>query len=278
MIVQLTTEAIDYALALFLGGETDITKVSFHFDVFQPAWILLLAFLWLSFRQTIQNFNANPGRMIGLIHAVVTCLMGIPILCMLCSTSFQYGDMFESFIENAVSIKTTANVVCYTSVGYFLMDSFFLVRKAYLKHHVGAIIVFLICSYHHHTSLIHSVCVVTLFELGAVLVQLSRAYPNLIFRTFICIGYTATRLAIGWYYGFIYYTASAFWETSSLAVNLSYIPIAMCCIFLLGMNFNWCYLQWNALFRAYKNSKQSSDFYSFHQQIIGNTTPQRATC
>merc|ERR1711879_222382 len=178
------------------------------------------------------------------------------------------------FITNAISIKTTANIVCYSSVGYFLMDSFFLARKAYLKHHIGAIIVFLICAYHHHTSLIHSICVVTLFELGAVLVQLSRAFPNLGFRTLICIGYTSTRLALGWYYGFIYHTACAFWDTSSFAVNMSYIPITMCLIFLLGMNFQWCFLQWKALFQAFMTSQQTSDFYSFHQKIIGNTSQE----
>merc|ERR1711982_225963 len=95
----------------------------------------------------------------------------------------------------------TCNIMCYVSVGYFLMDSFW-VHKNYLKHHIGAIIAWVGAAYHHETSIIHGAVVIAIFETGAILVQCSRMFPKqILFRTFVCCGYAATRLTLTWYYG-----------------------------------------------------------------------------
>ena len=265
MLVLFSIEVVDYTTSLF----SDFQSTA-HFEEFQPAWIVLMAVLWLSIRQTIQTFPvvSNPGRVIGIIHAVVTCLLGIPIILVLGSSSFHYADMYQSLLDHWVSIRITANIVTYTSVGYFVADSFFLQGTSYLKHHIGAIVVFVSASYHHYSSGIHQVCVVTLFESGAILVQLSKSFPNLTFRSIICVGYTATRVALAYYYGFIIYTNYMLLPTMNLTVKLVYIPIYSGLFFLLAMNAKWCYLQWKSLIKAYRTSS-TSDFYSLHQKIIG---------
>lgn len=266
---QLSTELLNYAM------EFESLKASTLFqnmEQFNIAWVFVMAVLWLSLRQTLQTFSANPGRVIALLHALCICVCGLPVIFLLGSESFTFSSMYQNFLGNATSIKTTSNVVCYVSVGYFLMDSFFLVRKTYLRHHIGAMTIFLISAYHHHTSIIHGVCVVALFETGAILVQMSRAFPNIYFRTFVCIGYTLTRITLGWYYFFIFYTTMQFWDTISTIMQLSYLPMYAGLIYLLKMNFTWCGLQWKALFEAIKAPKDKrTDFYSYHQKIIGNT-------
>jgi hypothetical protein len=275
MIIQLATEIAEYVLVA-LSNSGSPSDLALRFEQFQPAWMLVMAILWLSLRQTLQNFTPNAGRVVCQIHAATTCLMGFPVMWLLCTPSCSYSDMLESFYTNRFAMQVTANVVCYASTGYFIMDSFFIARTSYLKHHLGAIAAYLLTAYHHESSLILSVCTMSLFEMGAILVQTSRVFPNLFCRTLICIGYTSTRIGLAWFYGFIYtlgatYLAVGDWKTYAVLYSLY-----TCLVFLLGMNFNWCFLQWRALIRAFV-SKQSPDFYSYHQKIIGNTATPTVT-
>jgi len=267
LIAQLSADLLEFADLAFARGNQFSLK---SFEIYQPAWILVMSIVWLSLKQTVANFSPNSGRIIGLVHAFSMVLIGFPVLFLLGSTSFNYSDMFTSFSTNYTSIQVTCNVMNYTSVGYFLMDSF-LVHKNYLKHHIGAIAVWMLAAYHHDTSLVHGAIVVALFETGAILVQCSRMYPKVFwFRSIVCIGYTSTRVALAWYYGFIYYTCYQYWSTCSLLVQIVYIPIFSSLLFLLALNAKWTMLQWKALYRVYKQNN-GMDFYSYHQKIIGNS-------
>jgi len=266
-MVQLATEIIEFVELAFARGDTFSLK---SFEEFQPAWIIVMAIIWLSLKQTIANFTPNSGRVIGLTHAFTSVLIGFPVLFLLASTSFNYIDMFDSFVANFGSITMTCNIMCYVSVGYFLMDSFW-VHKNYLKHHIGAIIAWVGAAYHHETSIIHGAVVIAIFETGAILVQCSRMFPKqILFRTFVCCGYTATRLTLTWYYGFIFFTCLQYWSTCSLFLQVSYLCIFASLLFLLALNAKWTYLQWKALYKVCRE-KNSLDFYSYHQKIIGNT-------
>jgi len=269
-MLQLTIEYIHSAVELaFLRNSNGLSLKSF--EEFQPAWILIMSICWISLKQTISTFNPNSGRIIGLIHAICMVLFGTPVLLLLGKESFSYEDMFKSFTDNYQSISITCNAMCYVSVGYFLMDSYFLKHKTYLKHHIGAIIAWLIASRHHETSLVHGAVVIALFEMGAVLVQLSRMFSKyLIFRCFVCMGYTATRLSLTWYYGFIFYTCYQFFSSCSTLLQFTYFPIFAALLFLLAINTKWTYLQWKALYKAFVTTQPQMDFFSYHQKIIGN--------
>lgn len=260
---QLTIEALDSAFA----QSTSLNGL----DVFQPGYILVFSAMWIIIKQSLHLFTTNSGRIVGLIHAISTVSFGFPVLLLLSSHSFAYSDMFISFNENHDEIATLCNFLCYISVGYFLMDSYFLVQRTYLKHHIGAIIVWLVAAFHHETSLVHGAVVIALFELGAILVQLSRVFPKIVsFRLFVCTGYTCTRLGLGWYYGFILYSCIQFWPACSVYVQLGYVPIFGSLLFLLVLNAKWTFLQWKA-FAKILVSEGGMDFYSYHQKIIGAT-------
>merc|ERR1711862_147553 len=263
---QLSVEILDFAELAFAKGNASFSLNTFA--VFQPAWILAMAIIWLSLKQTVANFTPNSGRVVGLIHAFSMVIIGIPVLLLLGKESFDYALMHESLIFNHSSIAITCNIMAYTSIGYFLMDSF-LVKKQYLQHHIGAMTAWLFAAYHHDTSLVHGAVVIALFETGAILVQCSRMFPKLLwFRTFVCCGYTATRLGLTWYYGFIFFTCYQFWSTMTLLVQLVYVPIFSALLFLLAINAKWTTLQWKALVKAFK--QEGMDFYTYHQKIIGN--------
>jgi len=250
----------------------------FTTERFQPMYVVVFAFLWVVLRQSLLIIDPkmNANRVIGILHAVSMVSMGVPVIRLLTSKSFNYYDMFDSFVTNRIPLTVTCNLMCYASVGYFLMDSYFLVRKAYLKHHIGAIMTWVAAAYHHETSLIHGVCVICLFECGAILVQLSRAFPeNLIWRTLVCMGYTFTRLSLAWYYGFIWVTTSINFPNDSLFVKLGYPIIWAGLLFLIVLNAKWTMMQWQALIKAYKK-RGDSDFFTYHQQIIGNGNPYAA--
>lgn len=203
------------------------------------------------------------------MHAMATVIIGFPVLCILCEKSFAYSDMHQAFYSNAKEITSICNFVAYTSIGYFLMDSYFLVQRTYLKHHIGAIVAWLATSFHHETSLVHGTAVIALFEVGAILVQFSRMFPKaLLFRLFVCSGYTASRVALTYYFGFIVYAAIQFWHEIPLFVQLGYVPILSSLAFLLVLNAKWTFLQWKA-FSKVVASNGGLDFYSYHQKIIG---------
>merc|ERR1711879_71098 len=153
-------------------------------------------------------------------------------------------------------------------------DSYFLIGKPYLKHHIGAICVWLAAAANYETSLMHGVVLVCLLETGAVLVQISRAMGKILaLRTLVCIGYTLTRIAVAWYWGFTLYTNYIFYLSSVNTfsiVNLCNIPIHVGLCFLITLNFKWCFTQWKSLARAFTNSGNKENFYEFHQKVIGN--------
>ena len=272
-MLQLTIELIDSAIEVaFIKRGVPLTQ----FEVFQPAWILVMSMIWVSLKQTISLFTPNSGRVIGLIHAISMVLTGVPVLFLLTQDAFGYHSMFDSLKTNYLQIAITCNVMCYTSVGYFLMDSYFLVHKAYLKHHVGAIVAWLIAANHHETSLVHGAVVIALFEIGAILVQLSRMFAKTLwFRFFVCLGYTGTRVSLTWYYGFIFYTCYQLFTSCSTFIQFSYIPVFAALLFLLALNAKWTMLQWRAFIKALSDSN-SLDFYTYHQQIIGNTSTTKS--
>ena len=265
-IFQLSADLLDLVELAFVRGNGISMK---SFEEFQPAWILVMSMVWLSLKQTIAQFHPNSGRVVGLIHAASCIVIGFPVLFLLADKSFSYADMFESFQANHAAILLTCNIMCYTSVGYFVMDSF-LIHRRYLKHHIGTILVWLLAAYHHDTSLVHGVVVVALFETGAILVQCSRMFPNVLwFRFLVCVGYTSTRLSLAWYYGFIFHTFIQFYATCSTVVQLTYYPIFASLLFLLAINAKWTCMQWKALYKSF--TVEGLDFYSYHQKIIGNT-------
>jgi len=278
---QLTVEVIDSLLELaVVRGELSLNL--FDFEKFQPLFLVIFALIWVAIRQTLAFVNPkwNTNRLIGITHAVLMVTMGFPVIRLLTSKSFDYMDMLESIKVHHAPLNITCNFMCYVSVGYFLMDSYFLVRKAYLKHHIGAITVWVMAAYHHETSLVHGVVIITLFETGAILVQLSRMYPNnLPFRTLICAGYTCTRLSIAWYYGFTWTTTMTFFWDASPFKQALYFLIWPGLIFLLVLNAKWTFMQWKALIKSYavrfgkKEKDDQEDFFTYHQRIIGNTTP-----
>lgn len=258
-MLQLTIDAIE---AVF-QNKTDL-------EVFQHGYIIVASLFWIVSKQIFGLFSSNSGRIVGLMHAISTVLIGIPVLLLLVEKSFSYEDMFDSFNTNYHEIRSLCNIVCYASIGYFLMDSYFLVKKTYLKHHIGAIVAWLVTANHHQTSVVHGTVAIALFELGAILVQLSRVFPNVIaFRFFICSGYTGTRLALTWYYGFILYSCIQFWSTISFVIQIGYVPIFTALLFLLVLNMKWTFLQWKAFVKVLR--ADGTDFYSYHQKIIGNS-------
>ena len=220
-------------------------------------------------KQLLHQFTPNSGRIVGILHAVTAVTVGIPVLFVLGSDSFSYADMFESFLSNHNSIIAVCNFVCYASIGYFLMDSYFLIQSPYLKHHIGAIIAWLFTAFHHETSIVHGTVAIAIFELGAILVQFSRLFPKaLLCRLFVCMGYTCTRIALAYYYGFIIYTCVLFWDSCPLYVQVGYGPILGSLLFLQVLNANWTFLQWKAFAKVLK-SETGMDFYSYHQKILG---------
>ena len=266
---QLSADLMSFVeVALARGNGAQLSLKSF--EEFQPAWILVMSILWVSIKQTLSNFTPNSGRMVGIIHAFCSVLLGFPILFLLASSSFSYSDMFDSFLDNFSAIIVTCNVMCYMSVGYFVMDSF-MIHRSYLKHHIGAILAWILAAYHHETSLIHGAVVIAIFETGALLVQSSRMFPKVLwFRFLVCVGYTSTRISLAWYYGFILYTCIQLWSSCSTFIQCSYLVVFASLLFLLALNAKWTVMQWKALVKACRENPDM-DFFSYHQKIIGNT-------
>jgi len=276
-MLQLTAEAIDSLIGiLFVKG--GVVALSTEWHVFQPLWIVLFSLAWVVFLQFLSLLNvSNPSRVLGLCHALLSVAMGIPVLLMLTTPSAGYPSMYESLHFNKIPLAITCNMMCYASVGYFLMDSYFLVRRAYLKHHIGAIVTWLCSAYHHSGSLVHGVSLICLFEMGAILVQLSRVLPkNLLSRTFVCVGYTCTRICITWYYGFAAYYNIALLSEGTIFTTITDIGIWTGLLFLLVLNVKWTLMQWKALIMSIPyfsktKAEDQKDFFTYHQEIIGNT-------
>merc|ERR1712000_427294 len=84
--------------------------------------------------------------------------------------------------------------------------------------------------------------------MGAILVQLSRVLPkNLLSRTFVCVGYTCTRICITWYYGFAAYYNIALLPEGTIFTTITDIGIWTGLLFLLVLNVKWTLMQWKAL-------------------------------
>jgi len=245
----------------------------------QPFWFVVFTMMCIIYRQTVATLfpKANANRICGISHALATVGFGLPILSIICRKSFSYWDMTDSLIANSIELAITCNMLAYTSVSYFLVDSYFLLRTPYLKHHIGALLCWTFASCHASTSIICGGITIGLFELGALLVQLSRMYPsNLPFRAVICLGYTSTRVCLAWVYGFFCVVMMTSWEGCSLYVKIGYCILWPALIFLLVLNAKWTFLQWRALYRAVyarynKSVDAGEDFFTFHQRIIGNT-------
>jgi len=263
--------------SLYSFAVTDGLMNSFDMEHFHTIWVCIFAIVWALIRKFISmSFDVNPGRTVGIIHALFCISMGLPVLSLLTETSFWYYDMLYSMIRHRVALNIICHTCCYVSVGYFIMDSYFLLKTNYLKHHIGAIVVWLLAAFHYETSLIHGVMFVSIFETGAILVQLSRFLSNNIpFRALICIGYTLTRITVSWYWGFSLYTSLYYSFGSHMSVidNILNIPIHLCLIFLVCLNLKWTYLQWKSLYRAYcvmKPTEKLENFHDVHQKVIGN--------
>merc|ERR1712000_173283 len=125
---------------------------------------------WFLLRQSIAfTFaKANANRTCGLIHAIFTVGFGLPLLHLLTKESFTFSSMSASLHQNALALAITSNLLCYFSVGYFLMDSYFLLRTPYLKHHIGAIFCYVFAAYHCSTTIVCGGVTIALFELGAI--------------------------------------------------------------------------------------------------------------
>lgn len=234
----------------------------FDFEHLNLAWLVVFAIIWSIFRKgVVLSTKLNPSKTVGFFHTILCILVGIPVIILLGDKSFEYSFMMESIIDHRVPLSIICHLGCYMSVGYFLMDSYFLMERPYLKHHIGAICVWISAALHYEASLIHCVVLVCLFEIGAVIVQLSRTLRNILWlRALLCVGDTITRFAVAWYWGFTLYTSYVLYFSNPLIYSIFNIPIHIGLCFLVFLNFNWTYFQWKALAVACKNPIQCESY------------------
>lgn len=271
---ELSTESVYFITDKLPTTLNDLSKYfdgSMRFEV-----LVTLVALWFAIRQICHAIvPQSAGKIAVLIHALAMVYVSLNTLFTLDETSYWYPDMYDAMVRHNDALKAVATFGCYVSFTYFIHDSFY-IHSAYIKHHIGACLVYLFCFYHTKTSLQHCSAGIGFFEYGAILVQLSRAFPNsLILRTFVCTGYAASRIGLAWYYGFVTYQAYRDWDTINVLAQLLYIPIYISLIFLLAINLRWTFLQWRSLVRAikaryYKTESKEKSFFEFHQQILGN--------
>src|SRR3990167_522661 len=245
--------------------------------------VVTMIICWLTLRHTVKVFTpSHSSKVLVLIHAFLMLVINAQVLSYLCSKSLHYPDIYISMREYHQELRVTTVIGSYVSLTYFIHDSFY-IHSAYIKHHIGACFVYMLCFYHTEVSLLHCIAGIGFFELGAVLVQLSRAFPkSLLLRTFVCIGYAASRLALGWYYGFFVYQAMTDWHSFSVLQRIFHFPINGSIVFLLIINFRWTFLQWRSLGRAFaarfaEKPDTEKSFFELHQQILGNVPSSQAS-
>ena len=276
---ELSTESVYYITDKLPATLYDLSN---YFD--GSLRLGVLAFFiasWFLIRQICQAFSPqNAGKIAVLIHAFMMVFVSLNTFFTLGETSLWYPDMYDSMVRHHKSLEAGATFGVYVSLSYFIHDSFY-IHGTYIKHHIGACLTLLFGFHHTRVSLQHCSAGIGFFECGAILVQLSRAFPNsLLLRSFVCTGYAMSRTIITWYYGFIAYQAYQDWNTIGLFAQLLYIPITVSLSFLLAINLRWTFLQWRALLRAIKaryskTEQNEKSFFEFHQQILGNV-PQPA--
>jgi hypothetical protein len=144
--------------------------------------------------------------------------------------------------------------------------------NSYLRHHIAAVICWILTVHHIEVSMIHAVISIGYFELGAFCVQISRFLPNnLFFRTTAVLGYTFSRVVLCYYVGFIYYCLYAYDQTALMFWTNFIIDVALG--FLMFLNVSWTISQWKLLFKLYFSTPERAeavDFFTAHQAIIGN--------
>ena len=230
---------------------------------------------WLILRQITKVITPSQcSKVLVLLHAFIMLAASIQTLCYMCSKSFAYADMYLCMNQYERELAVTTGFAGYVSLSYFIHDSFY-IHGAYIKHHVAGSFVFFVGFYLTEVSLLHCVAGIGFFEFGAILVQLSRAFPKILtLRTLICIGYAASRITAVWYYGYIFYQAYVDWDSFNINQQLLYVPAILSIIFLLVLNFRWTFLQWQSLLKAYHarfvKQQESESFFEYHQQILGN--------
>ena len=270
-MLELTAETTFYVLQKLpeLNDLSQYFNLSFRIEV-----IAVMIMTWLVLRQLTKAISpSHSSKILVLIHAFIMLAVSSQALYYMCSKSLHYADIYLSMHQYNRELEVTTVFGSYVSLAYFIHDSFY-IHGAYIKHHIGASLVYFICFYHTDVSLLHCIAGIGFFEFGAVLVQISRAFPkSLTLRTFVCVGYAASRISLGWYYGYIYYQCQEDWNTFNIYQKLGYIPIFISIIFLLVINFRWTFLQWKSLVKAYtaRFSKQETEsFFEYHQKILGN--------
>lgn len=250
-------------------------------EVSSISWLPVTTMFWFILRWSLAAAGTTQAsRVAGIIHAFITVSCGYPVLALILEGSWTLENMFANFMIHQRAFRILGYACCYLSCGYFLMDSAYIWRTPYLKHHIGAIAAWVLaaglCS---GPYVVHGIVLISLFETGAILVQMSRLLRHVLwFRTLICMGYTATRVALTLYYIFTVYTS--YWgETATNIVQLVANVFTHCSVvFLVSLNWRWTTMQWQALAKSYSahygrtKSKNVEDFFTFHQRILGNSS------
>jgi len=249
---------------------------SYDWTIFNPLWFIPLCVFWYSARTSLNRITEkHAGRICTILHALLSVSSGFPAFIIISNYGEYIGDyarLLQSLQSNTTAI-IFANLLGYTSVSFFFVDSFF-VQKNYRRHHIAAIICWLVTISIDQTSRIHAMISLGFFELGALCVQFSRFFPNnLFYRTFFCVGYTFSRILLTYFHFFIFYSSTAN-GLDEIHHFIMETIINSSLIYLLYMNIVWTYSQWKLLIQFYHSSKNSRatevDFFSAHQVIIGN--------
>jgi len=241
-------------------------------------WLTLLLFWFLMRKLSGYLFPLQSSRCVTICHAVTTVTLSIPVQYMLLKDGFALSSVYFNMAEYKVDLIAVSSLASFSSISFFIVDTFY-IRGAYVKHHVGAIITILCSFFHVDTSVIHGIFVLGFFESGALLVQLSKVFPNsLLFRFFICFGYSITRLGVIYHFIFALYQHTVDFAKINIFQNIGYLIMYSALILLIYMNIKWCILQWKALFNSMcaryfsRSVTKEKSFFEYHQQILVGDT------
>ena len=96
-----------------------------------------------------------------------------------------------NLVLHSQALNHSAQKLITMSLSYFIVDSFTMLDRKYLQHHIATIVCMLFVLLQPMTSTIHASVVLSVFELGALMVQASRWVRNdLRVRFAFCTGYT----------------------------------------------------------------------------------------